>query len=65
MPESVAALPMFAELVVEGAAAEMPAETEASTGVEIVVGDVVIRVGADTDEVLLTRSIPAARAAAS
>ena len=42
----------------------MPAETEASTGVEIVVGDVVIRVGADTDEVLLTRSIRAARAAA-
>ena len=63
VPESVAALPMFAELVVEGAAAEMPAETEASTGVEIVVGDVVIRVGADTDEVLLTRSIRAARAA--
>ena len=34
VPESVAALPMFAELVVEGAAAEMQAETEASTGVE-------------------------------
>ena len=64
VPESVAALPMFAELVVEGAAAEMPAETEASTGVELVVGDVVIRVGAETDEVLLTRSIRAARAAA-
>lgn len=64
VPESVAALPMFAELVVEGAAAEMPAETEVSTGVEIVVGDVVIRVRADTDEVLLTRSIRAARAAA-
>lgn len=65
VPESMAALPMFAELVVEGAAAEMPAETEAGTGVEIVVGDVVIRVGADTDEVLLTRSIRAARAGAS
>ena len=63
VPESVAALPMFAELVVEGAAAEMPAKTEVSTGVEIVVGDVVIRVGADADEVLLTRSIRAARAA--
>ena len=62
VPESVAALPMFAELVVEGAAAEMPAETEASTGVEIVVGDVVIRVGADADEALLTRSIRAVRA---
>ena len=65
VPESVAALPMFAELVVEGAAAEMPAETEASTGVEIVVGDVVIRVGADADEALLTRSIRAARASMS
>lgn len=65
VPESVAALPMFAELVVEGAAAEMLAETEASTGVEIVVGDVVIRVGADSDEVLLTRSIRAVRAAAT
>ena len=65
VPESVAALPMFAELVVEGAAAraEMPAEAVVATGVEIVVGDVVIRVGADTDEVLLVRSIRAARAA--
>ncbi|WP_199286489.1 IS66-like element accessory protein TnpA [Pseudogemmobacter humi] len=65
VPESVAALPMFGELVVEGAAAEMPAETEVTTGVEIVVGDVVIRVGADADEALLTRSIRAVRAAAT
>lgn len=65
VPESLAALPMFAELVIEGAAAEMPTETEVTTGVEIVVGDVVIRVGADADEVLLTRSIRAARAATS
>ena len=65
VPESVVALPMFAELIAEGAAAEMPAETEASTGVEIVVGDVVIRVGADADEALLTRSIRAARASMS
>lgn len=65
VPEGVAALPMFAELVVEGAAAEMPTETEVTTGVEIVVGDVVIRVGADADEVLLTRSIRAVRAAAT
>ena len=67
VPESVAALPMFAELVVEGAAAgaEMPAEAVVATGVEIVVGDVVIRVGADADEVLLTRSIRAVRAAAT
>jgi len=67
VPESVAALPMFAELVVESAAAgaEMPAEAVVAPGVEIVVGDVVIRVGADADEVLLTRAIRAARAAAS
>lgn len=67
VPESVAALPMFAELVIEGAAvgAEMPAEAVVAAGVEIVVGDVVIRVGADADEVLLTRAIRAARAAAS
>ena len=58
-------LPMFAELVVEGAAAAMPAETEVATCVEIVVGDVVIRVGANADEVLLTRSIRAVRAAAT
>lgn len=65
VPESVAALPMFAELVVEGSAAKMPTETAVNTGVEIVVGDVVIRVGPDTDEVLLTRSIRAAQAAGS
>lgn len=67
MPESVAALPMFAELVIEGAAAgaKMPAEAVVATGVEIVVGKVVIRVGADADEVLLTRAIRTARAGAS
>lgn len=65
VPEHVAALPMFAELVVEGAAAAMPAAAEVTTGVEIIIGDVVIRVGADADEVLLTRSIRAVRAAAS
>ncbi|MBM9594215.1 transposase [Rhodobacteraceae bacterium MCCB 386] len=64
VPESVAALPMFAELVVEGAAVEAPA-TRAGADVEIVVGDVVIRAGADADEGLLTRTIRAARAAAS
>ncbi len=65
VPESVAALPMFAELVVEGAAEEMSAETEATTGVEIVVGDVVIRVSAHADEILFARSIRTARMAAS
>jgi transposase len=65
VPESVAALPMFAEMVVEGVAAEAPAITEAASGVEIVVSDVVVRAGAGTDEGLLTRAIRAARAAAS
>ena len=63
VPESVAALPMFAELVVEGAATATSAAAEAASGVEIVVGDVVIRPGAATDEELLTRGIRAARAA--
>jgi transposase len=63
VPESVAALPMFAELVVESAAAgtEMPAGALV-TGVEIVIGDVVVLAGTDADEGLLTR---AARAAVS
>jgi transposase len=64
LPESVATLPMFAELVVEGAAAEAPPEP-ASSEVEIVVGDVVIRAGAGADEGQLTRAIRAARAAVS
>jgi transposase len=63
VPESVATLPMFAELVVEGAAAEAP--VRAPSEVEIVVGDVVIRAGAGADEGQLTRAIRAARAAAS
>ncbi len=53
---------MSAELVVEGAAAAMPAEAEVATGVEIVVGDVVIRVGTEPDEALPTRSLRAVRA---
>lgn len=65
VPESVAALPMFAELVVEGASAEAPPAVDATPRVEIVVGDVVIRASADADEVLLTRAIRAAWAAAS
>ena len=62
VPESVAALPMFAELVVEGAAAEAPS-ARPGVEVEIVVGDVVIRARSGAEEVLLTRSIRAARAA--
>ena len=62
VPESVAALPMFAELLVEGAAAEAPS-ARPGVEVEIVVGDVVIRTGSGADEGLLTRAIRAARAA--
>ena len=62
VPESLATLPVFAELVVEGAAAEAPTASGGAE-VEIVVGDVVIRAGADADEGLLRRAIRAARAA--
>jgi transposase len=64
VPESIAALPVFAELVVDDSAAEAPPARGASE-VEIVVGDIVIRAGAGADEGLLTRAIRAARAASS
>jgi len=64
VPESVAGLPIFAELVVDDSLAEAPAARGASE-VEIVVGDIVIRAGAGADEGQLTRAIRAARAAAS
>ena len=64
VPESIAALPVFAELVVDDSSAE-PAVSVARSDLEIVVGDVVIRAGADADEGQLTRAIRAARAAAS
>lgn len=64
VPESVAALPIFAELVVDDSAAEVPPARGASE-VEIVIGDIVIRAGAGADEGQLTRAIRAARAAAS
>ena len=64
VPGSVAALPIFAELVVEAAVAEAPAARR-GVNVEIAVGDVLIRAGADADEGLLTRAIRAARAAAT
>jgi transposase len=63
-PESVAALPMFAELVVEDAAADASSQGGKSD-LEIVVGDIVIRAGAGADEGQLTRAIRAARAAGS
>lgn len=64
LPESLAALPIFAELVVDDSSAEAPAAV-AGSDLEIVVGNVVIRVGAGADEWQLTRAIRAARAAAS
>lgn len=64
VPENVAALPIFAELVVDDSSAETPSAV-AGSDLEIVVGDIVIRAGAGADEEQLTRAIRAARAAAS
>ena len=64
VPESVATLPMFAELVVDDSAVDAATARPASD-LEIVVGDIVIRAGANADEGQLTRAIRAARAAAS
>ena len=64
VPENVAALPIFAELVVDDSLASAPAAV-ARSDLEIVVGDIVIRAGAGADEGQLTRAIRAARAAAS
>ncbi len=64
VPESVAALPAFAELVVDDTATTAPLAATRSD-LEIVVGDVVIRAGTDADEGHLTRVIRAARAATS
>ena len=64
VPENIAALPAFAELVVE-----VPPNDASPSGslhdIEIVVGDVVIRAGSGADEGQLTRAIRAARRAAS
>lgn len=64
LPESVAALPIFAELVDDDHTADASAAV-AGSDLEIVVGDVVIRAGSGADEGQLTRAIRAARAAAS
>ncbi len=64
VPESIAALPIFAELVVDDSASAAPVAA-AGSDLEIVVGDVVIRAGAGVDAGQLTRAIRAARAAAS
>mgnify|MGYP001116194718 CR=1 FL=1 len=64
VPENIAALPAFAEPIVE-----VPPNDASPSGslhdIEIVVGDVVIRAGSGADEGQLTRAIRAARAAAS
>lgn len=65
VPESVASLPVFAELVVDDSGVAAPAPAAARSDLEVVVGDVVIRAGAGADEEQLTRAIRAARAAAS
>ena len=49
VPEGLAALPIFAELVVDDSSAETPS-TVTGSALEIVVGDVVIRAGAGVDE---------------
>jgi transposase len=64
LPDSIAVLPMFAELMVDDSAMDAPT-ARAASGLEIVVGDVVIRAGTDADEGHLTRVIRAARAAIS
>jgi len=64
VPESVAALPVFAELVVDDGASAAPVAA-AGSDLEIVVGDIVIRAGAGADEDLLARVIRAARSASS
>lgn len=66
VPENVAALPMFAELMVSVSASAAHASPVGTTsGLEIVVGDIVIRAGGGADEGELTRAIRAARASAS
>jgi len=64
LPESVASMPAFAELVLD----DPVPDTRLGHGgsdLEIVVGDVVIRAGAGADEEQLARAIRAARAATS
>lgn len=64
LPESVASMPVFAELVLD----DPVPDTRLGHGgsdLEIVVGDVVIRAGAGADEEQLARAIRAARAATS
>jgi transposase len=59
LPESVVSAPAFAALVVEEPAPSGPV----ADGIEVVLGDVVIRVGRDGDAGYLSRVIRAVRAA--
>jgi transposase len=64
LPESVAALQMFAERIVEDSGTDA-SPAGGRSALEIIVGDVVIRAGAGVDEGQLTHAIRAARAAVS
>lgn len=60
----MAALPFFAELVVDDSATEASVAVPGSD-LEIVVGDIVIRAGPGVDEGQLTRAIRASTGAAA
>lgn len=64
VPESVAFLPVFAELVVDDRTTEASAAVT-NSDLEFVIGDIMIRAGAGADEAQLTRAIRAARAGVS
>ena len=57
-------MPMLAELVIEDREPDVLARGGIS-GIEIIVGDIVIRAGTGADEGQLTRAIRAARVATS
>lgn len=64
LPESVASLPVFAELVLDDPVPDTWLG-HGGSALEIIVGDVAIRAGAGADEEQLARAIRAARAATS
>ncbi len=64
LPESVAALPVFVDLVVDDSAMDAPTAVPRSNR-EILLNDIVIRAGSDADEGHLTRAIREAQAATS
>lgn len=63
LPEEVAEQPRFARLLVE--APEPPPDPSVRSCIEIEVGGIVIRAGAEADEAHLARVIRAARAASA